>query len=193
MPNIAIIPTAAAKENPSLAAKNGVNYFRKLGGIAHPVYVLNRKDSSNPDLVSQIESSDILYLTGGNPKHLVDTLKESRFLEAFLDKFEQGAIVAGSSAGAMAMGLVMEYGETTEALGIIGPILSIPHHEKKDPERVHQQSLKNIAKGMSVIGIDSGTAVISDGATLTVHGKGEVVLYKNEGWETFRSGNTLII
>ena len=192
-PNVTIIPTAAANQNPYLAEKNGCNYFTKLGATPNSVSILTRKDSNNRDLTSQIESSEIIYLAGGDPKHLVDVMKESVFLETLLTQMRDGAIVAGSSAGAMAMGAMMHYRESIGALDIVNKIMTIPHHENKVPEIIYRESLNYIQMGITVIGLDSGTGIISDGATCKVYGDGQVVIYEIKGWQTYQSGEELTI
>ena len=87
-PNVTIIPTAAANQNPYLAVKNGCDYFKKLGANPNSVSILTRKDANNLDLTSQIQSSDIIYLTGGDPNHLVNVMKQSVFLQTLLDKMK---------------------------------------------------------------------------------------------------------
>ena len=47
-PRVAIIPTAAAHENPALAASNGVRHFTGLGASAYSVDVIQRADAENP-------------------------------------------------------------------------------------------------------------------------------------------------
>ena len=190
-PNVTIIPTAAANQNPYLAGKNGCDYFKKLGANPKSVGILTRKDANNLELTSQIQSSDIIYLTGGDPNHLVNVIKQSVFLQTLLDKMKDSTIVAGSSAGAMAMGPVMHCGKFTEALGIENSIISIPHHENKSPEIIHRETLKYIETGVTVIGLDSGTGIISDGATYNIYGDGQVVIYEIKGWQTYQTGEVL--
>ena len=62
-----IIPTAAAFERPELAADNGARHFNSLGADAHPLMALDRKDAMDDGLASQLDSADLVYLTGGNP------------------------------------------------------------------------------------------------------------------------------
>ena len=190
-PNVTIIPTAAANQNPYLAVKNGCDYFKKLGANPNSVSILTRKDANNLSLTSQIHSSDIIYLTGGDPNHLVNVMKQSIFLQTLLDKMKDGTIVAGSSAGAMAMGPIMHYGKFTEALNIANSIISIPHHENKAPEIIHRETLKYIETGVTVIGLDSGTGIISDGATYNIYGDGQVVIYEIKAWQTYQTGEAL--
>ncbi len=70
-PGVAIIPTAAAEQNPSMAAANGVSHFDRLGADAWPLMVLTSGDAGDPKNVSRLDDADLVYLTGGDPGHLV--------------------------------------------------------------------------------------------------------------------------
>ena len=73
-PRLLVLPTAAAHENPAMAASNGVRYFSELGADAAPLMVLDRSDAEDQALAAEVESADVVYLTGGDPAHLLDTL-----------------------------------------------------------------------------------------------------------------------
>ena len=103
-PVVLIVPTAAAFENPARAAENGVRHFRSLGADAGPLMVLNHDDAMDAGMAAEVESADLVYLTGGNPAHLLDSLRDSLLLDAIRNRLEDGGILAGSSAGAMVMG-----------------------------------------------------------------------------------------
>ena len=74
-PVVLIVPTAAAFENPARAADNGVRHFESLGGAASPLMVLNHDDAMDAGIAAEVESADVVYLTGGSPSHLLDTLR----------------------------------------------------------------------------------------------------------------------
>ena len=78
-PRVAIIPTAAARENPGLAASNGVRHFSGLGADAYSVDVVRREDAENPRIVAQLDGANVIYFTGGSPEHLHSVLAGVRF------------------------------------------------------------------------------------------------------------------
>ena len=138
-PVVLIVPTAAAFENPALAADNGARYFSALGADARPLMVLDRSDAESHEMALEVESADVVYLTGGSPIHLLETLRESAVLAATLKALERGAVLAGSSAGAMVMGSWMRFREWRPALEIADGIASLPHHERSDPNTVSRE------------------------------------------------------
>ena len=130
-PVVLIVPTAAAFENPARAADNGVRHFRSLGADASPLMVLSHDDAMDAGMASEIESADVVYLTGGNPAHLLDSLQDSLLLDAIQSSLESGGTLAGSSAGAMVMGSWMRFrGEWTRTLGVAAGMATLPHHER---------------------------------------------------------------
>ncbi len=193
-PETLIIPTAAAFERPDLAANNGVRHFASLGADASPLMALNRDDADDPAMTARIGGADVIYLTGGNPAHLLDTLQDSRLLDAIRAAVERGAILAGSSAGAMVMGSWMRFrGRWRETLGIAEGIATLPHHERADPETV-LASLSVSLDLRAVFGIDGGSGVMSgpngpnDVGGWTALGSGGVTVYQGGAWRRYASG-----
>ena len=193
-PVVLIVPTAAAFENPARAADNGVRYFSALGADAKPLMVLDRSDAESPELASEAESADVVYLTGGSPVHLLETLQESALLDAITGGLERGAVLAGSSAGAMAMGSWMRFRDWRPALGIADGVASLPHHERSDPNAVSRELRDHAPDDLSVVlGIDGRSGAISGPEGWTVLGAGHVTVYRKDGWERLRSGDTFTI
>ena len=193
-PVVLIVPTAAAFENPARAADNGVRYFSALGADAKPLMVLDRSDAESPELASEAESADVVYLTGGSPVHLLETLRESALMDAITGGLECGAVLAGSSAGAMAMGSWMRFREWRPALGIADGVASLPHHERSDPNAVSRELRDHAPDDLSVVlGIDGRSGAISGPEGWTVLGAGHVTVYRKDGWERLRSGDTFTI
>ena len=191
-PRVAIIPTAAAHENPALAASNGVRHFTGLGASADGVDVVRRADAENPRIVAQLEGADVIYFTGGSPEHLRTVLAGSPLLEAVIAANQGGAIWAGSSAGAMVLGAVMRRPSSgspvSPALGIIPDVMVLPHHERSDPQAVTAQLSSRETVGLTVLGIDGGSGVMLDPEGATALGAGNVTVYQAGSWRRYAGG-----
>ena len=188
-PRVVIVPTAAAMERPDLAAANGVQHFNALGADAAPLMVLTADDANDDALVSAADAADVIYLTGGNPAHLLDALAGSRLAAALRSALARGAIVAGSSAGAMALGERMRFrGEWSDALGLARGVAVLPHHERSDPERVAAELAGALPAGITALGIDGATGCISEGDGWRALGAGSVARYRAGAWERFGAG-----
>ena len=186
-----IIPTAAVFERPDLAAQNGARHFASLGADAHPLMALDRKDAMDAGLASEIDSADLIYLTGGNPAHLLETLAESALLGSIVAALERGAVLAGSSAGAMVIGSWMRFREWRRALGIADGIATLPHHERADPDSTLRELGSSAPKELNaVFGVDGRCGALSGPDGWTALGPGSVTVYRNGGWQRYSDGDT---
>lgn len=192
-PLVLVLPTAAAQEGPARAAANGVAHFSRLGARAAPLMVLNRAQANDPRLTSQVDTADVIYLTGGSPTHLLETLRDSDLLGRLRRAIQGRAVLAGSSAGAMVMGSWMRYRTWTKALGMAGPIAVLPHHEHAEPLRVLPELAASAPDGVTVLGIDAETACLGMDSQWRVLGAGQVTLYQGDRWERFAAGATLTL
>ena len=194
-PRVAIIPTAAASENPQLAAANGIRHFSGLGADAYSVDVIRRTDAENPRMTAQVNDADIIYFTGGSPEHLRSVLADSPLLEAATAAADKGAIWAGSSAGAMVLGSMMRRpsagSPVSPALDVIPNVLVLPHHERSDPEAVLAQLSGSDYIGLTVLGIDGATGLLLEPGGATALGAGNVTVYRAGGWKRYAGGDVV--
>ncbi|MCX5916139.1 MAG: Type 1 glutamine amidotransferase-like domain-containing protein, partial [Deltaproteobacteria bacterium] len=131
-PRVVILPTAAARENPALAAEKGVGYFQRLGAVAEATMVVDPATAQDGKWLALIQNADLVYLAGGDPVHLLETLGNSPAWEAALGVWKSGRALAGSSAGAMVLGGRMwAPGQGwRQGLGLLPGIAVIPHHSR---------------------------------------------------------------
>ena len=185
---VLVVPTAAAEHSPAKAASNGVAHFSALGADASPLMVLNRADADNQDLLAPVHTADVIYFTGGNPAHLLEVLNGSLLLTELLQALDRGAVVAGSSAGAMVMGSWMRFREWREGLGIVPGVATLPHHERSDPDTMLREITTAGRADVAVIGVDGRTGCLSGPEGWTVVGAGAVTVYQAGGWRRYTSG-----
>jgi cyanophycinase len=200
-PVVLIVPTAAAFENPARAADNGVRHFQALGADASPLMVLDHDDASDAGIAAEVESADVVYLTGGNPAHLLDSLRNSLLLDSIQTMLERGGTLAGSSAGAMVMGSWMRFREWRRTLGIAAGIATLPHHERADPDTVVEE-LRTAPDDLSaVFGVDGRAGALSGPDGWTALGTGRVTVYHSlprtrygdGGWRRFEDGQSFSV
>jgi cyanophycinase len=183
---IRIIPTAAAPDNNhARAGNNGLLWFHALG--AKDVAVINVIDgtsANDPTLAAAVRTSRLVYLLGGFPRHLGESLMDSLVWQAALEAYHGGAVIAGSSAGAMVLG--EHYYDPYEkklfpGLNLLPNACILPHHNTSG--KSWAKPLLESLPGSVLVGIDEGTGMInaSDGKW-TVSGAGEVTLYRAD-WQ----------
>ena len=190
---VVVIPTAAVT-GPVKAAHDGVTHFNSLGGQSQPLMILESEQANDPSMVQRLDGADVIYFTGGNPNHLLETLRDSQLLAAIGKAVEQGAILAGSSAGAMVMGSVMRRPRADEwvtGLGIVEGICVMPHHERSNPDDVAAQIQERLSDSLTVFGIDAQTACLGEPGNWRVIGSGKVTVYRQSGWQVYNSGETI--
>ena len=192
-PRVAIVPTAAAAQGPDKAASNGVAHFSALGADAYPLMVLGPAQANNEEFLTPLHSSDVVYLTGGDPTHLLDTLRGSRLLDILLGTPDRGAVLAGSSAGAMVLGSWMRFRRWADALGVVANVAVLPHHEGSDSDRVAAELERDGPPGALVLGIDAETACYGVGDEWEVLGSGSVTLYSGGAWRRYDTGDAVPI
>ena len=124
-------------------------------------------------VVAKIESATLIYLPGGDPVFLVETLRGSKPGTQSWQAHERGVAIGGASAGAMAFGTQMwnpRTGDLIDGLGLI-PIVTLPHFgaERIDRARALRQQLDRATR---LFGIAERTSAIWDGSTLECVGAG---------------------
>ncbi|HMK63552.1 MAG TPA: Type 1 glutamine amidotransferase-like domain-containing protein [Acidimicrobiales bacterium] len=178
--DVLVLPTAAAYEHPGKAVESATSWFASLGASARGLMVLGRPDAQDPANAEVVRSSRFVYLGGGSPMHLRSVLKASAVWEALLDTWRHGAVVAGSSAGAMVLTDPMvdpRGGALTVGLGMVEQMAVIPHFGHENAEKVHR-AVALAAPGIAVVGIPERTALIrSPDGTWWSAGEGEVQVF----------------
>jgi cyanophycinase len=180
-PKVVILPTAAARENPNLAAENGVRHFRRLGAVAEAAMVVNPATAGEEKWASMIHKADLVYLAGGDPVYLLETLSHSPAWEAARKAWKSGGILAGSSAGAMIFGGQMWAPGRgwREGLGLLPRIAVLPHHARLAAAWKVEEMSGSLSPGMTLVGIDEATALV--GPPWEVVGQGQLVVYGSGG------------
>lgn len=188
--SICIIPAAAAPDNNhKRAGGNGVRWFQSLGATnVFSLDVIDSTSAADPTLAASLRTSRLLYLLGGFPRHLAETLAGSACWQAALDVYEQGGVIAGSSAGAMV--LCEHYYDPSnkrllKGLNLLPNACVLPHHNTFG--RSWAEQLTNLLPDATLIGIDEATGMVTDlEGGWQVHGAGAVTLYR--GGTTVRYG-----
>ena len=190
---VLVIPTAAVT-GPAKAANDGVTHFGSLGGDAGQLMVLDRSQADDPSFVEPSGDAGVVYFTGGSPDHLLATLRDSHLLKIILAAVDNGAVLAGSSAGAMVLGSFMRRprgGGWVEALGLVPGVAVLPHHERQDPVEISQGLRAQAPAGLTVLGIDARTGCLGRPGQWRVVGSGKVTVYQGDQWAVYHSGDRL--
>ena len=192
-PRVLVVPTAAAFENPYKAARNGVNYFSDLGANASSLMVLDSVSADDERILTPVDDAHIIYFTGGDPRYLLATLTESLFLNKLKYAHQQGAILVGSSAGAMVLGSWMKLGGWVEALGIADGFAVIPHYEDGGPTKMAKGLEDTPYSDLVILGIDSKVCCFGLGLEWEVIGTGSVTVYSGTRHQKYHNGQSMFL
>jgi len=113
---VAVIATASGIPDEVLPDYEAA--FSRLGASrVHLLGIRDRQQAAEDDTVRLIKQSGVIFFTGGDQLRLTNVLGGSPVLSAIRDRLEDGAVVAGTSAGAAAMPGTMIYnGAAADAL-----------------------------------------------------------------------------
>ena len=167
-------------EHPERAVANAETWFSSLGSRARGLMVLRHSDANEEANAAAVRDAGFIYLSGGSPLHLLSVLKGSLVFAALANAWRHGAVVAGSSAGAMVLGDPMvdpRGGAFTVGLGLVEQLAVVPHHDSGTSHHFWR-TLELAPAGLPVAGIPERTALIRDpdGAWRSA-GEGQVTVY----------------
>jgi cyanophycinase len=190
---VRIIPTAAAPDNNhQRAGNNGVRWFQSLGARNVVSVALIDKSSANDETVAaSLREAKLIYMLGGFTHYLGQILKDSLAWDAALEAYRNGAIIAGSSAGAMVMCQFYydpSSGQVQEGLNLVPNSHVLPHHNSFGKSWAPKLTKQH--PEITLIGIDEQTGMLNDGGnnSWTVYGRGSVTLYRKNQVENHRTG-----
>ena len=181
---IRIVPTAAVPDdNHQRAGQSGVRWFRSLGAVdVDTLPLTDPRSAADPRWVRELDGSQLIFILGGSPRYLEETLRGSPAWKAIREAPGTSAVLAGSSAGAMV--LCQWYWSPREreirpGLNLLEKTCLLPHHDTSGHSWV--SALKGLPADTRLIGIDEQTGVMEDGpeGRWRVYGKGAVTLYLN--------------
>ncbi|HSU50912.1 MAG TPA: cyanophycinase [Segetibacter sp.] len=171
----------------------GNNYLEAFGRIGctnvDVMHIRTREDVLDEEYIERIENCDAVMFTGGNQMRLTSTFGGTRFLRIIQHRYKnESFVVAGTSAGAMAMSNTMIYegdaskahlkGEVkiTTGLGFMQNVIFDSHFEKRGRFGRLSQA---VGANPSCIGIGLGEdtgMLITEGNKMEAIGSGMVVI-----------------
>lgn len=192
---IAVISTAS-----SLGPEAGERYravFTELGAaVVRPLHAMTRTQANDETAAHAVDGASGVFLTGGNQLRLSSTIGGTRLAQAIMARFQAGAVVAGTSAGASAMSTHMiafgasgatpkhRMAQIAAGLGLLPGVIVDQHFQQRN--RLGRL-LSLIAQNPSLLGlgVDEDTAgVVGPDHVLEVIGRGSVTVVDGAASET---------
>jgi cyanophycinase len=200
-PRYVQLATAAAPEGEHSLGRwhaLGKQQADRLGVEQVIVDVRTREDADQPAFAAAIAGAGLIYLSGGNPAYLAETLRDTAVWRAIVTAHEAGAAVAGCSAGAMALAdWAPRMGDLNSSqpsgLGLVPHVRVIPHFDTM-PARVPdvlRNALMRLPEATTLLGIDEDTALVGGPHHWEVRGRQSVWVLGDGARQEYASGTTL--
>lgn len=194
-----VVPTAAARQGPERAVAHAQKWFRQFDLALEELPVLKRTDANSKELAALARAGGFFYLVGGDPGLVVQVLQSSRVWDAIVEAWQEGAALAGSSAGAMALcshTLIRASWPNrfnrrpNDALGLVAGTAVLPHFDTFGHKWV--ESAQQALPEATLLGIDERSATVWQGRTWLAMGPGGVTVIKGSKVKHFASGQEVI-
>ncbi|GAC1401032.1 MAG: cyanophycinase [Ktedonobacteraceae bacterium] len=172
---VALLPTASGLEpnGPTFWNNLGVRHFKSLGvNDIRATRIIDRASAFDQEQLALLQEADLYYFSGGNPQHTIETLRDSPAWNIMKTAYDQGAVLAGCSAGAMMLSartisirqvMLGEPISFVDAMDIVPNIIVFPHFDRMagflNQDRF-QHLLHSVPEHYNVVGIDEDTALV---------------------------------
>lgn len=195
-PSVTVIATAS--QIPEIVLPMYQEAFAAMGvANVHLLDVRNRQHANDRAILAQVNAADVVFLTGGDQLRLTHILGGTGLLAAMCRRQAEGAVIAGTSAGAAAMSRTMIYDgdaaaslhkgnvKMTSGLGFVPGVVIDSHFVQRGRfTRLMEVGAANPER--LGIGLGEDTAVVvHPGRILETIGSGHVILV--DCWSIERS------
>lgn len=193
---IVVLPMSS--EEPDSAYIYFRDQFQKL--VPNPIVMMNfdKTTVQNPKLNDSLQKAKLIFISGGDQTRFMNVVANTPVYNSIHKAFQNGSIIAGTSAGAAVMSekmitgnqkLEKEYSgtfdnirfdnlETTPGLGLVTKAIIDQHFLRRSRYNRLISAMVEFPH-LTGIGIDESTAIIVDENTISVVGESEVIVMKN--------------
>lgn len=187
-PTVEVITTASSI--PDEVAENYREAFSKLGctNIGH-MRIRTREDATKAEYIERLKACNCIMFSGGNQLRLSSIFGGTEFLDILKQRYyNEPFVIAGTSAGAMAMSNTMIYegnaahahlkGEVkiTTGLGLMQNVIIDSHFDKRGRFNRLAQAVAAYPGAIGIgLGEDTGV-IVTNGTELVAVGSGSVVI-----------------
>ena len=185
--------------DPDTSGFYGELQFRELGIENIASYDFGREDEFSEESQMILEEASLIYITGGSQSRFMNAVRNEPRIETSLrSAYENGALIAGTSAGAAVMSRIMITGDqvnypeytstfynleknnmiTAEGLGLIEGVIIDQHFVKRARNNRLITAVIEFPDHTG-IGIDESTAILVQNGQAEVVGVSQVLVYRN--------------
>lgn len=176
------IPTALS--DPNLAKAEPPAFIGRSGSMVTILHTRDRMVADSETFTAPLRAATAVFIGGGRQWRLVDAYRGTRTETELRAVLDRDGLISGSSAGATIQGSYLIRGSPRSNKILIAPgyergfgFLSNAAIDQHVSQRGRENDLSAVVAahpGLLGVGIDESTAVIVQGNTMTVIGKGTV-------------------
>ncbi|RIW29006.1 cyanophycinase [Bacillus salacetis] len=161
------------------------------------ISITDRKDAHLPELRDALEGMSALFITGGDQSLLAERVEGTPFHQSLLRKWEDGMILAGTSAGASIMGKEMIVSSKIKlhddtlkvfmgrGFGILEDLIIDQHFSQRGRFGRLIGAMAEMPDKIG-IGIDENTAILLRGDEFIVLGEHQVFVIDGQDGKVFK-------
>ncbi|MBM3994001.1 MAG: hypothetical protein FJ303_07590 [Planctomycetes bacterium] len=183
--NIVIFPTAS---DPIPKRDFLADLFRKSGAKrATVLYGKTQAEVESKEFLDTLKEATGIWFDGGRQWRFVDCYEQTKALPLMFDVLKRGGVIGGTSAGATIQGdylcrggvfnnFDIRYEGYERGLGFLKGVAIDQHFTQRKRQKDMTELMKLYPQYLG-IGIDEATAIVVQGSTADVIGKGKVHFY----------------
>lgn len=179
---VVCLPTAAGTEGDERIQywmDLGKEYYTRLGvEWVEALRVIDRATAMDEAIAERIRQANYVYLSGGKPPYLFNSLNGTPVFDAIRGVLERGGVVGGCSAGAMIFGERIPGSpfpwSWMDGFDYLPGSIVLPHFDEL-PKALLTGFLP-LAGKYTIVGVEGYTALVCSARGCEVHGKGGVTL-----------------
>jgi cyanophycinase len=191
-----VIATAAARSHPEAAVRHAATWYQKFDLDVTELRVYTRSQAGVPATAAAAAEAAFFYIAGGDPGLVASVLRETPVGDAIIAAWRRGAVLAGSSAGAMALCehvlVRQKFPGNVErrpvpGLSVLPHSAVLPHHNTFGSRWF--PSARAALPAVVLIGVDERTCALWEAGVWRCLGSGGVTVYRDgESSARYRSG-----
>ena len=195
-----VLATAAGRQGPEMAVRNAVRWFGGLGLEVEELPATKRSHVTSAANAERARAGRFFYMVGGDPGLVPKTLAGTPVWNAIVAAWRDGAALAGSSAGAMALGewtLIRdrmpgdEARQYRPALGLVPRVAVLPHFDTFGHRWVESARAAAPRDDVVLLGVDERSAAVWQDGSWGASGPGGVTIIAGARTRRFPSGDRI--
>jgi cyanophycinase len=194
-----IVATAAARSHPQAAVRLAADWFRQFDLDVRELPAYSKAEAHIPATAEAASQAAFIYITGGDPGLVATVLRGTLVGDAIIAAWQNGAVLAGSSAGAMVLCehvlVRRQFPGSVErrpvaGLAVVPNAAVLPHHNTFGSRWF--PSARAALPEATLIGVDERTCALWDTGAWRCLGSGCVTVHhRAEASDRFVSGSEI--